>query len=532
MPDSTQPENKPAPKDWTPELEELRVREEMTGGMGGPDKVARQHAGGRFTVRERVEKMLDPGSFREIGRLTGVGQYDENGKLVHLMPNNSVMGRGRVDGRPVVISGDDFTVRGGSADATNKSKALYPEEMARDLRIPIIRMIEGSGGGGSVKTIETKGHANLPGGQGQSFGSEQIMINMGEVPTVGLGLGSVAGLGAARLAATHFSVMVKEQSAMFVAGPPVVKGIGEDLTKQELGGWQIQLAAGGVDNAADSEEDAFEQARRFLSYMPSSIDELPPRAENDDPADRREEKLFNFVPREIRKVYKMRKIIDMVADRDSFFEIAPLFGRSVIGGLARFDGWPVVLLASDPFHYGGVWTADACEKVIRMVDLAETFHLPVIYLCDCPGFQVGLEAEKNGTIRLGVRAMAAIEQSTTPWCSVIVRSAFGVAGGAHAPSSRFHYRFAWLSARWGSLPLEGGTEAAYRAEIDAAEDPEAKLAEINQRLNRLRSPFRTAETFAIEEMVDPRETRPMLCEFANMVAPIRKTGRPNLWMRP
>ena len=532
VPDSTQPDNKPNPKDWTPELEELRLREEMTGGMGGPDKVARQHAGGRLTVRERVEQMLDKDSFHEIGRLTGRGEYDENGRLVHLMPNNSVMGRGKVNGRPVVITGDDFTVRGGSADATNNFKALYPEKMARDLRIPIIRLIEGSGGGGSVKTIETKGHANLPGGQGPSFGGEELMINMGEVPTVGLGLGSVAGLGAARLAASHFSVMVKEQSAMFVAGPPVVKGIGQDLTKQELGGWQIQLPAGGVDNAADSEEDAFEQARQFLSYMPNSIDELPARTEPNDDPERREEKLFSIVPRDIRKVYKMRKIIEMVADQDSFFEIAPLFGRSVIGGLARFDGWPVVLLASDPFHYGGVWTADACQKVIRMVDLAETFHLPVIYLCDCPGFQVGLEAEQNATIRLGVRAMAAIEQTTTPWCSVIIRSAFGVAGGAHAPASRFHYRFAWLSARWGSLPLEGGIEAAYSGEINAAEDKEAKLKEITDRLNRLRSPFRTAETFAIEEMVDPRETRPMLCEFANMVAPSLRPGRANLWMRP
>lgn len=530
MADTAKPET--PTKGWQPEMDELAERSAMTATMGGADKVARQHAGGRLTIRERVDQMLDADSFHEIGRLVGRGEYDENGQLVHLMPNNSVTGRGEVNGRPVVIAGDDFTVRGGSADATNKGKALYPEMLARDLRVPIIRMIEGSGGGGSVKTIETKGHANLPGGFGQSFGSEQLMINMGEIPTVGLGLGSVAGLGAARLAATHFSVMVKEQAAMFVAGPPVVKGIGQDLTKQELGGWKIQLTAGGVDNAVDSEAEAFEQARQFLSYLPSSIDEVPPRGPTDDPADRREEKLFTIVPRDIRKVYKMRKIIDMVADQDSFFEMAPLYGRSVIGGLARFNGWPVVMLASDPYQYGGVWTAEACQKVVRMVDLAETFHLPVIYLCDCPGFQVGLEAEQKATIRHGVRAMAAIEQSTTPWMAVIIRNAFGVAGGAHAPSGRFHYRFAWPSARWGSLPLEGGIEAAYRADLDAAEDEAAELANITTRLNRLRSPYRTAETFAIEEMVDPRETRPMLCEWAEMVAPLRKPGRQNAWMRP
>ncbi|MEC9346856.1 MAG: carboxyl transferase domain-containing protein [Pseudomonadota bacterium] len=519
-------------KDWSPELDELRLRHSMTKGMGGPDKVARQHAGGRKTVRERVEGVLDPGSFHEIGGLVGKGQYDENGKLVHLMPNNSVMGRGTVNGRTVVIAGDDFTVRGGSADATNKAKSLYPEQMARELRVPIIRMIEGSGGGGSVKTIELTGHANLPGGQGLSYGGEQLMYNMGLVPSVGLGLGSVAGLGAARLAASHLSVMVKEQSAMFVAGPPVVKGIGQDLTKQELGGWRVQLAAGGVDNAVDSEEEAFDMARDFLSYMPQSIDEVPPRGDTSDPVDRREEKLFSIIPRDIRKVYRMRSIIDAVVDKGSFFEIAPLFGRSVIGGLARLNGWPVVLLASDPYLYGGAWTSDACQKVVRMVDLAETFHLPVVYLCDCPGFQVGIEAETRGTIRHGVRAMACIEQSTIPWCSIIVRNAFGVAGGAHAPTGRFHVRYAWLSARWGSLPLEGGIEAAYRADLDAAENREEKLQEITDRLNRLRSPFRTAETFAIEEMIDPRETRRLLCEFADLAAPLRKPGKTAFWMRP
>ncbi|MDF1731068.1 MAG: carboxyl transferase domain-containing protein [Minwuia sp.] len=519
-------------KDWSPELEELETRKRMARGMGGPDKVARQHAGDRLTIRERITGLVDDDSFQEVGSIVGRGEYDENGNLVHLMPNNSVTGRGLINGRQVVVTGDDFTVRGGSADATNKGKALHPEQMAREMRMPIIRIIEGSGGGGSVKTIETTGHANLPGGWGQSFGAEQLMINMGEVPTVGLGLGSVAGLGAARLAATHFSVMRKDVAAMFVAGPPVVKGIGQDLTKQELGGWQIQLAAGGVDNAVDTEEEAFEQARRFLSYMPSSTDDLPPRAECDDPVDRREEKLFKIVPRDIRKVYRMRSIIDAVVDKDSFFEIAPLFGRSVISGLARLDGWPVLLLASDPYVYGGVWTSDACQKVVRMVDMAETFHLPVVYLCDCPGFQVGLEAEQRGTIRHGVRAMAAIEQTTTPWCTMIIRNAFGVAGGAHAPSNRYVTRYGWLSGRWGSLPLEGGIEAAYRADLDAAEDPEAELATITDRLNKLRSPFRTAETFAIEEMIDPRDTRPLLCDFANMVAPVRGRQETRMWARP
>jgi acetyl-CoA carboxylase carboxyltransferase component len=208
------------------------------------------------------------------------------------------------------------------------------------------------------------------------------------------------------------------------------------------------------------------------------------------------------------------------------------FGRPIITGLARLEGLPVAVMAGDPVHSGGAWTADACMKIIRFVDMAETFHLPVVHLVDCPGFMIGLEAEKAATIRHGVRAMAAINQSTVPWCSIIVRNSFGVAGAAHVPAGRFTTRYAWLSGWWGSLPLEGGIEAAYRAEIDAAPDPVAKLAEIEDRLNRLRSPFRTAESFWIEDIIDPRETRPLLCEFARIAEPVLTPGKSAFSMRP
>ena len=192
----------------------------------------------------------------------------------------------------------------------------------------------------------------------------------------------------------------------------------------------------------------------------------------------------------------------------------------------------MAVLASDPYHYGGAWTADASQKVTRFVDLAETFHLPVVHLVDIPGFMIGLEAEKAATIRHGVRAMAAIFQARTPWCTVIVRKAFGVAGSAHQNADRYGLRYAWPSGDWGSLPMEGGIEAAYRAEIAAAEDPAARHAEIEERLNRLRSPFRAAEAFKPEEVIDPRDTRPLLCEFADLAAPIRTPGKVSFGMRP
>jgi acetyl-CoA carboxylase carboxyltransferase component len=516
---------------WQPELDELARRTAMAEQMGGPDKVKRQHDGGRLTVRERIDKLVDSSSFHEVGALSGIGEYDEALNLKTVTPANCVFGRAMIDGRPVVVVGDDFTVRGGSADASIAAKPLMAEEMANQYRLPIIRVIEGSGGGGSVKTIETKGASNLPGGVGGTRGFYYMTENLAQVPVVGLGLGSVAGLGAARLASSHFSIMTRE-SAMFVAGPPLVARLGQPLSKQELGGADIQTRSGAIDLAVDTEEEAFAAARRFLSYLPPSVHGLPPVTPCDDDPQRGDEFLMNVIPRNRRQIYKMRPIIESVVDKGSFFEMTRNFGRSIIAGLARLGGHPVVLMASDPAHYGGSWNAETCQKVVRFVDLAETFHLPVVYLMDCPGFLIGLDAEKTATIRHGVRAMAAMNQTTVPWCTMIVRNAFGVAGAAHQPGGRFSMRYAWLSAYWGSLPLEGGIEAAYRADIDAAADPKAKLAEIEARLNALRSPFRSAEKFWVEEIIDPRKTRALLCEFARLAEPLRTPGRVAFPMRP
>ncbi|MFM7689758.1 MAG: acyl-CoA carboxylase subunit beta [Alphaproteobacteria bacterium] len=516
---------------WQPELEELKRRQAMAEAMGGPDKVKRQHDGGRLTVRERVLKLVDKDSFHEVGAIAGRGEYDAKGDLVTLTPSNCVMGRAEIEGRPVVVVGDDFTVRGGSADATIREKPIMAERMAAELRLPIIRLIEGSGGGGSVKTIETTGRANLPGGVGGTQLYHLTTQNLGLVPVVTLGLGSVAGLGAARLAAAHYSVMTKS-SAMFVAGPPVVARLGESLEKRDLGGWEIQCKAGAVDDAVETEEEAFAAARRFLSYLPQSVFDVSPRLRSRDDPGRRDAKLISAIPRDPRQAYKMRPIIETLFDKGSFFEMGRWFGRPIITGLARLDGLPVAVMASDPVFSGGSWTADACAKIIRFVDMAETFHLPVVYLMDCPGFAVGLDAEKTATIRWGVRAMAAVNQCRAPWCTVILRNAFGVAGVVHQPSGRYSIRYAWPSGRWGSLPLEGGIEAAYAAEVNAATDREAKIAEIDERLQKLRSPFRTAEAFWVEEIIDPRETRPLLCDFARLAEPLRGTGPAALTMRP
>jgi len=345
-------------------------------------------------------------------------------------------------------------VRGGAADASIHRKFTQAEQMASELRLPLIRMIDGTGGGGSVKMLEQMGFTYVP------FvpGWEHVVKNLDTVPVVGLALGPTAGLGAARVVASHYSVMVKGLSQMFTAGPAVVAALGEDQDKESLGGSHIHTRA-----------------------------------------------------------YNMRKILEAVVDKGSLFEMGRRWGRAAITGFARFDGWPVAILAGDPTYLGGSWTADTAQKAKRFLGLAEKFGLPVIHFVDNPGFMIGLEAERTATIRHGVEAMTDIYKSKTPWASVIIRKAYGVAGAAMSNHSRFQYRFAWPSGDWGSLPIEGGVEVAYSAELEASDNPSEKLAEIKSRLAKVTSPFRTAEKFAIEDIIDPRETRVRLCEFVNLV---------------
>ncbi len=496
---------------WEPELEELRRREELARRMGGSERVDRQHASGRLTVRERIDRLLDPESFHETGALAGRGAYGEDGELEGFLPANTIVGQGRIDGRRVAIQGDDFTVRGGAADAAIWEKAIYAERLASEFRIPLVRLVDGTGGGGSVKSLEDMGFSYVP----PLPGFDVVVSNLAIVPVAAAALGPVAGLGAARVVCSHFSVIVRGSAQLFVAGPPVVAAaMGESPDKETLGGARLQTRAGAVDNIAADEEDALAQLRRFLSYFPESVWEAPPIVAATDPPDRREEELISIVPRDRRQPYKMRRILDAVLDRGSVFELGAAFGRPVITSLARLGGRPVGVLASDPEHYGGGVTADASEKLARFVDMCDQFHLPVVNLVDVPGFVIGTDAERAGTIRRGGRALFSVYQASVPWVSVLVRKVFGVAGAGHGDGSRLNLRYAWPSGDWGSLPMEGGLEAAYRRELEAAEDPVALRAEIAARLDAVRSPFRTAERFSVEEIIDPRDTRPLLCDWA------------------
>jgi acetyl-CoA carboxylase carboxyltransferase component len=288
-------------------------------------------------------------------------------------------------------------------------------------------------------------------------------------------------------------------------------------SKEDLGGAGVHGSTGVVDCVVEDEAAVYPAMRRFLSYLPTNVWEGAPVLDVDDPPDRTDEELLDIVPRERRRVYKMRRLVELVVDRGSFFEIGQLHGRTQITGFARLRGQPVGVLANDPNYYAGAMTADGAQKVRRFVDLCDTFHLPVVSLVDEPGFMIGSAAERAATIRHGAATLFAVMQSTVPWVSVIVRKTYGVAAAAHfGPGG---YVVAWPSLEGGPLPLEGGVAVAFRREIASAPDPEAKRRELEERMAGRRSPFPRAEAFGLHDLIDPRRTRPVLCDWVEWIQP-------------
>jgi acetyl-CoA carboxylase carboxyltransferase component len=309
--------------------------------------------------------------------------------------------------------------------------------------------------------------------------------------------------------------MVKNTSQVFAAGPPVVeRSLGQKITKEELGGAAIAVdMAGTIDNAVDSEADAFAMIRRYLSYMPQNVWQLPPRVDTRDDPLRREEALLSIVPRERRQPYNMRKLLALIADRESLFEIQPTFGRALITSPGRMNGYVVGFIANNPMVNGGAMDVKAARKQTHFIQLCDTFHIPLVFLVDVPGFMVGLQAEQAATLREGMRTVYTALQATVPMLTVVIRKCYGMAGMATTDKNGLDFKIAWPSAEWGSLPVEGGAAAAFRREIESAPDPKARLAELEAELRELASPLLTAEAFAVEDVIDPRETRAYLCRF-------------------
>ena len=465
-------------------------------------------------------------AFVKIGTLAGTGEYDEQHVLRKVTPAPYVAGLARIDGRPVAIGGEDFTVRGGTSFGSQRRKGGqggYIEDLAHHYKIPLVNLIDGAGG--TVTSAKRRGYVVFPGVDG----FERSVELLGEVPVVSAVLGTAAGGPAGRAILSHFSVMVRGTSQIFAAGPPVVKrSLGQIIDKEELGGAAVAVdEAGSVHNATETEDGAFDQITRFLGFMPQNVWELPPVLPVTDPVERCEEALLDIVPESRTRAYDMKRLLEMVVDQGSIFEIRPTYGCAVITALARLGGRPVGLVANNPKIYGGAMDANAARKQIHFMELCDTFHIPLVFFVDVPGFMVGLKAEQEATLREGMRAVYVAGQLSVPTLTLVIRKCYGMAGMATCNKNDIDLKLAWPSGEWGSLPIEGGVAAAFRREIEAADDSKAKEMEIEAELRAYASPFRTAEAFAVEEIIDPRETRPLLCEYIALA-----TGRLKIGLGP
>jgi acetyl-CoA carboxylase carboxyltransferase component len=506
---------------WALEVAELNLRRKKALELGGKERVKRHHRQGKLTIRERIPKLLDSGSFQEVGQLAGTATWKDN-KFKDIIPAPYVMGMGKIDDRWVAVGGEDFTVRGGSSAGLARRKGGqggFVEDMAREFRIPLINLCDGTGA--NVASAIKSRYKRLP----AKDGFERGMQLLGMVPVVSAVLGACAGGPAGRAVMSHFSVMVRGTSQLFAAGPPVVeRALSEAISKEALGGAHIAVdTAGSIDNAVDSEEEAFVQIRRFLSYMPQNVWQMPPYEKTDDSPDRREEELLSIVPRNRMKPYNMRRIIELIFDRFSFFEIQPTFGRAVITGLARLNGFPVGIVANNPKVNAGAPDARDSDKICHFCEVCDQFHIPMVFLVDVPGFMIGPKAEAMGTLRAGMRAMYIGMQATVPRFTVIIRKCYGMAGALNYVNNRLCYRMAWPSAELGSIPIEGGVAASFKREIEASDEPDKRREEIESEIRSYDSPFRTAEAFALEDIIDPRETRLRLCHFIEAAQSYLKT---------
>ncbi|KAK7892396.1 hypothetical protein LTR67_007492 [Exophiala xenobiotica] len=481
----------------------------------------RQKREGKLWVRERLEQLVDKDSFKEIGSASGRVEWKQTGprdeEPVSFTPTNNLQGFGMLGGRKVIITADDYSIRAGHADGAISDKTIYSEKLAVSLNMPIIKLTDGSSGGGSVTSIKTQGWSYVPGVPG--FIEAVKGINMG-IPNLAAVLGPAIGIGAARAVISHFSVMAGDIGSLFNAGPQVVEGatFEEGLTLRELGGPGIHCTNGTIDNLAANEAECFEQIRRVLSYLPNcGQSKLPPVVAVSDPIARVSEELRTIIPRRKERMYDARAIVATVFDAGSWFEIGALWGRTAIVGLARLGGRPVGVISLNCEVNAGALDAGGSQKITRHLKLCDVMNIPIVQFVDVPGYAIGTVAERQATMRWGVELGKAYISTTIPIFSVLTRRVFGVADGIMVACRDPMMCVAWPSGEWGSLPLDGGIEVGHRWELKQAE-AEGKKKELYTGLDdeyrRLMNPIRTANAFGVEEIIDPAHTRRVVAEWA------------------
>ncbi len=492
--------------------DDLAARRARIARMGGEAAVARQREAGKLTVRERLDLLIDAGTFTEIGiHATHAGiAPDLAGR--EIPADGVVTGFGHVDGRPAAVIAYDFTVMAGSMGRTAEVKCTRAREVAYTKRMPMIWLIDSAG----ARIQEAIGSRNFA-GSGLLFREESVYS--GVVPQVAAMMGPGAAGTAYIPALADFVPMVKGTSHMALGGPPLVKAVvGEDVTAEELGGSKIHCEISGCADLEVADDRACIAAiKAYLAFFPSSNTEPPPVVPCDDPADRCDADLLSLVPDNPRRAYDVRKVVRAVVDHGQFFEIKPAWARNVVVGLARLAGAPVGVVASQPMVLGGALDNDAADKAARFVMLCDAFGLPLVFLQDVPGFMVGSKVERAGIIRHGAKMLYAVSEATVPKLTVVLRKAYGagyfvMCGRAYEPD----LIVAWPTAEISVMGPEGGTNIVYRKEIAAAANPEAERARRVEDFRKLIDPYVAAGAGLIDDVIDPRETRPVLIHGLEM----------------
>jgi acetyl-CoA carboxylase carboxyltransferase component len=469
-------------ENWPTVLDELVQRRAVSRAMGGDERLRKHRAGGKLDARARIAHLLDDGSFHEIGTLVGGEEA----------PADAVVtGSGLIDGRPVMVAAEDFTVKAGTISQSANSKRYRVAELAVLDRVPLVMMLEGAG-----FRADGRHSARTP-----TDMLAQARCS-GRVPLVTAVLGSSAGHGALVAPMCDFTVMSR-QAAIFTAGPPVVyESLGETISKEDLGGPGVAIASGVIHNVADDDESALDLVRGYLRYFPSSAWSYPSHEDDGDAAARDVPEVLDIVPRNGRRGYDMRKVIDAVFDAGTRFDVQPDFGRSMVCALCRLGGHPVAVVANQPMALAGAIDADGADKAARFITVADSFHLPLIFLSDNPGVLAGSASEQRGILRKGARMYAAQYLATTPKFELTLRKAYGFGSMVMGmiPFDGQSGVFAYPGATMGAMGAAAMTRAA-GSDADEAE---------RLRSMEVEASFRSAKTLGFDELVDPRETRNVL----------------------
>ena len=500
-------------------LDDLRRRAETVLGMGGEERIRRQHEAGKLTARERLDLLLDPGSFVELDRFVTHRGREFGLDKIEAPADGVVTGHGTIDGRPVAVFSQDFTVLGGSLGEGHAEKIVKIMDLALSSGIPVIGLND-SGGARIQEGVTALG------GYAEIF--FRNVMTSGVVPQISVIMGPCAGGAVYSPAMTDFIIMVRGTSYMYVTGPQVVKAVTrEDVSHEELGGADVHAAKSGVAHfVAEDDEDALGLVRRLLAYLPqNNVDDPPRREPTDDPA-RMDDALNPLVPEEPTKPYDMHEVIHRIVDHGEFLEVHREFAPNLLVGFARLNGRPVGIVAQQPAVLAGVLDIDSADKGARFVRVCDAFNIPLVTFVDVPGFMPGTAQESGGIIRHGAKLLYAYCEATVPKLTVITRKAYG---GAYDVMSSQHIRgdlnLAWPTAEIAVMGPEGAIDIIFRKELTEAEDAEARRRELVEAYRaQFANPYIAAGRGYIDDVIEPRETRPRLIAALELLQTKRQTN--------